>query len=133
MKDKTIEKSGAMEVPAAPARAHNAGDGAAGAGPVGRFSAQRKLAAVQRLLRGEALEKVSRELNVPAHRLSQWRDRVLEAGMSALKEQERDARDDEIARLKAKIGDITMANELLYAKIDKLEAGRPLARRRSRT
>jgi hypothetical protein len=32
-----------------------------------------------------------------------------------------------------KIGDITMANELLYAKIDKLEAGGPLARRRSRT
>jgi len=58
---------------------------------------------------------------------------VLEAGMSALKEQERDARDDEIARLKAKIGDITMANGLLYAKIDKLEARRPLARRRSRT
>lgn len=133
MNDKNIEKSGAMEVPAAPARAHNAGDGGAGAGPVGRFSAQRKLAVVQRLLRGEALEKVSRELNVPAHRLSKWRDRVLEAGMSALKEQERDARDDEIARLKAKIGDITMANELLYAKIDKLEAGRPLARRRSRT
>ena len=133
MNDKNIEKSGAMEAPAAPARAHNAGDGAVGVGPVGRFSAQRKLAVVQRLLRGEALEMVSRELNVPAHRLSQWRDRVLEAGMSALKEQERDARDDEIARLKAKIGDITMANELLYAKIDKLEAGRPLARRRSRT
>ena len=82
---------------------------------------------------GGGLEKVSRELNVPADRLSQSRDRVLEAGMSALKEQERDARDDEIARLKAKIGDITMVNELLYAKIDKLEARRPLARRRSRT
>ncbi len=52
MNDKNIEKSGAMEVPAEPARAHNAGDGAAGAGPVGRFSAQRKLAVVQRLLRG---------------------------------------------------------------------------------
>ena len=119
-----------MEAPAAPAYAHNAGDGAVGAGPVGRFSAQRKRAAVQRLLRGEALEKVSPELNVPAHRLSQWRDRLLEAGVSVLKEQERDAHGDEIARLKAKIGDITMANELLYAKIDKLEAGRPLAHRR---
>ena len=42
MNDKNIENSGAMEVPAAPARAHIAGDGAAGAGPVGRFSAQRK-------------------------------------------------------------------------------------------
>ena len=133
MNDKDIEKSGVMEAPAAPARAHNAGDGAVGAGPGGRFSPQRKLAVVQRLLRGEALEMVSRELNVPAHRLSQWRDRVLEAGMSALKEQERVARDDEIARLKAKIGDITKAIEFLYAKIDKLEAGRSLARRRSRT
>ena len=82
MNDKNIEKSGAIEAPAAPARAHNAGNGVVGTGPVGRFSAQRKLAAVQRLLRGEALEKVSRDLNVPAHRLSQWRDRVLEAVMS---------------------------------------------------
>lgn len=57
---------------------------------------------------------------------------MLLAGESALKERERDARDDEIARLQAKVGEITMANELLYAKIDKLEAGRPLARGRSR-
>lgn len=102
MNDKNIETSGVMETPAAPARAHNAGDGAVGAGPAGRFSAQRKLAAVQRLLRGEALEMVSRELNVLVHRLSQWRDRVLEAAMSALKAQEQDARDDEVARLKTK-------------------------------
>ena len=81
---------------------------------------------------GESLEALSRELNVPAHRLSGWRDRVLLAGESVLKERERDARDDEIARLQAKVGEITMATELLYAKIDKLEAGRPLARGRSR-
>ena len=45
---------------------------------------------------------------------------------------ERDARDEEIARLQAKVGEITMDNELLYAKIDKLEGGRPFARRRSK-
>ena len=33
-------------------------------------------------------------------------------------------------RLKAKVGEITMANELLYAKIDKLEGGRPFGWRR---
>jgi hypothetical protein len=88
---------------------------------------------VQRLRRGESQEAVSRELNVPVHRLVEWRDRVLMAAEGALKERERDARDDEIARLKVKVGEITMANELLYAKIDKLEGGRPLARRRSRT
>jgi hypothetical protein len=124
---------GATEAAAPSARAHHAGDGGAEAGPGWRFSAKRKLAVVQRLLRGESQEAVSRELNVPVHRLVEWRDRVLMAAEGALKERERDARDDEIARLKAKVGEITMANELLYAKIDKLEGGRPLARRRSRT
>jgi len=70
MNDQNIEKSGPIEAPAAPSRAHNAGGGAVGASPVGRLSAQRKLAAVQRLLQGEALEMVSRELIVPAHRLT---------------------------------------------------------------
>ena len=43
-----------------------------------------------------------------------------------------DGRDIEIGRLKAKVGELTMANELLDAKIDRLETNRPLARRRSR-
>lgn len=64
------------------------------------------------------------------HRLSEWRDRVLMAAEGALKERERDARDEEIERLKAKVGEITMANELLYAKIDMPKGGRPLAGRR---
>lgn len=81
-------------------------------------------------MRGESLDVVSRDLGVPAYRLSQWRDRALLGAQSALKDQERDARDEEIARLKAKVGEITMANELLYAKIDKLEGGRPFGRRR---
>ena len=132
MDDKNEMKPGAMEASAPATRAPHAGGGGAEAGSGKRFSAKRKLAAVQRLMRGESLEALSRELNVPAHRLSAWRDRVLLAGESALKERERDARDDEIARLQAKVGEITMANELLYAKIDKLEAGRPLARGRSR-
>lgn len=133
MSDKSKDDSGASEATAPSARAHDAGDGGAVAGGTKRFSAKRKLAAVQRLMRGESLEAVSRDLNVPVHRLSEWRDKVLLAAESALKERERDARDDAIARLQAKVGEITMANELLYAKIDKLEGGRPLARRRSRT
>lgn len=132
MDDKNELNPGAAEASAPATRAPHAGGVGAEGGSGKRFSAKRKLAAVQRLMRGESLEALSRELNVPAHRLSAWRDRVLLAGESALKERERDARDDEIARLKAKVGEITMANELLCAKIDKLEAGRPLARGRSR-
>ena len=75
---------------------------------------------------------MARETNVTIQKLTEWRDRALAGATSALKERERDDRDDEIARLKAKVGEITMDNELLYAKIDVLENKRPLARRRPR-
>ena len=119
----------------APARARDAGAGApsgGGAGPERRFSARRKLAAVARLLRGGPLEPLARELNVTVARLSEWRDRALVAAETAMKERERDSRDEELLRLKAKLGEVTMANELLEQKIAALEGGRPLGRRRSR-
>jgi putative transposase len=49
-----------------------------------------------------------------------------------MKERERDSRDEEVLRLKPKLGEVTMANELLEQKSAALEGGRPLARRRSR-
>jgi transposase len=51
------------------------------------------------------------ETNVSIARLSEWRERVLAGAATALKERERDDRDDEIARLKSKVGEITMDNE----------------------
>ena len=81
-------------------------------GERGRFSSQRKTAAVLRLLRGEDLELVSRELGVTAATLSGWRDDFLAGGQAALKSRPADDRDDEIARLRAKVGELTMDNEL---------------------
>ena len=75
------------------------------------------------LLRGEDLESVSRE--------SQWRDQFLAAGQAGLKSRATDARGEDNRRLRAKVGELLMENELLYAKVDQLEAGSPLARRRS--
>lgn len=98
-----------------------------------RMSAGRKEAAVLRLLKGESLEVLSRELRVTAAELSGWREAFLAGGANALKVRETDHRDEEITRLKAKIGDLTMANELLDAKIDKLEGGVPLRLRRSKS
>ena len=49
-----------------------------------------------------------------------------------LKTRQPDGRDEDILRLQAKIGKITMDNELLNEKIDRLEAGFPPAQRRSR-
>jgi hypothetical protein len=97
------------------------------------MSAQRKQTAVLRLLRGEDLELVSRELGGAAAELSAWREAFLTAGEAALKTRPADGREVEIGRLKAKVGELTMANELLDAKIDRLETHRPLARRRSRS
>ena len=97
-----------------------------------RFSVQRKMAIVGRLLRGEPLDLVARQTNVSVAKLSEWRERALAGAAGAWKERDRDARDDEIARLKSKVGEITMDNELLDAKIAALEGKGPLAHRRSR-
>ena len=126
MADTTARGAGPAE------RAHHAG----GDGPAPerrrRMSARCKQSAVLRLLRGEDLELVSRELGVTAAELTGWRDAFLAAGEASLKTRPAEGRDAEIGRLKAKVGDLTMANELLEVKIGHLEAGRPLPRRRSR-
>ena len=96
-----------------------------------RFSARRKRATVLRLLRGEDFESVSRELGITAAWASQWRDQFLSAGQAGLKSRVTEAVDDDHRRLQAKIGELLMETELLYAKVDQLEAGGPLARRRS--
>jgi transposase len=126
MTDTTARGAGPAE------RAHHAG----GDGPAPerrrRMSANRKQSAVLRLLRVEDLELVSRDLGVMAAELSAWRDAFLAAGEASLKTRPADGRDHEIGRLKAKVGGLTMANELLEVKIEQLEAGRPLAWRRPR-
>ena len=112
--------------------ARRATGGVAERGRGGRFSVGRKSETVMRLLRGEDLESLSRGLGITAARVSQWRDQFLAAGQAGLKTRETDARDEDNRRLQAKIGELLMENELLYAKVDQLEAGSPLARRRSK-
>ena len=119
----------------APERSPIAGGGATlgvdGMAPK-RYSVQRKMAVVARLFRGEPLELVARETNISVAKLTEWRERAVAGAASALKERERDERDDEIARLKSKVGEITMDNELLQSRIAAMEDKHPLARRRSR-
>jgi transposase len=100
-----------------------------------RMTAGRKRDAVLRVLRGEPLEIVARELVVTAADLSGWRDAFLEAGAASLKSRGRDDRDETIDRLRTKVGELTMDTELLHAKIERLEAGgggAPFAVRRSK-
>ena len=110
------------------ARAQEAGAAALGRG--GRMSRQRKSAAVLRLLRGEDLETVSRELGVTAATLSGWREAFLAAGEVALSTKPATGEELESERLKAKLGAALIERDLLNEKIALLEAGRPFARRR---
>jgi len=87
---------------------------------------------VLRVLRGEDLDALSRELGVTAGTLAQWRDPFLSGGQAAVKSRPADERDDELGRLRAKIGELTLANELLLERARRAEADAPFGRRRSR-
>jgi transposase len=83
-----------------------------------RWSAQRKTELVLRLLRGEALDAVSRESQVPAHELESWKRIFLETGARGLKARaEPEERDLTLAR--AKIGELMMRLELAELLIEK--------------
>ena len=98
----------------------------------GRWSSRRKTEAVLRLLRGETLDALSRELGVSPGRLAEWRDEAIAAMQAGLQSREPDHRDGFIHDLKAKVGDQAMQIELLEKKIEILEDGlRPPPRRPS--
>ena len=106
--------------------------GGAAQGPLApgqRWSASRKREVVLRLMRGESAELLSRELGLPLFKLEQWRQRAEAALEGALKEREGDPADAQLAAAMQRIGELTMENELLRAK---MERPGPLARRRSR-
>lgn len=114
-------------------RATGASPGAPGAvGPLRpgqRWSVRRKREVVLRMLRGESLEALSRELGVETYRLQAWRDRALEAMEAGLRSRRRSQGSAELDAALKRIGELTMENELLRARC---EAKDPLARRRSR-
>jgi hypothetical protein len=113
------------------------GHGGAGVGslrpgplaPGQRWSVARKREVVLRLLRGESAELLSRELGVPLYKLEQWRQKADAALEGALKEREGDAAAGELAAAMQRVGELSMENELLRARLGKPG---PLARRRSR-
>jgi len=78
--------------------------GAAALGRGGRMSRQRKTAAVLRLLRGEDLETISRQLGVTAATLTGWHDAFLAAGEAALTTRAATGEELESDRLKTRLG-----------------------------
>lgn len=97
--------------------------------PGQRWSVARKREVVLRLLRGESVELLSRELGVPIFKLEQWRQKADAALDGALKEREADAASTELAAAMQRIGELSMEVELLRTR---MERPGPLVRGRSR-
>jgi hypothetical protein len=95
---------------------------------VKRWSAGRKRQVVLRLLRGEPVDAISREVAVPIYRLEEWRDRALAGIDSGLKERENDPVEKQLDDANRRIGELVMEVEILRKE---RQAKRPLVGRRS--
>ena len=84
-----------------------------------RWSAQQKTEVILRLLRGEDLGEVSRETQVPAHELEEWRRVFLEHGTQGLKRRGGDPADKELNRTRARLGETMMKMELIEDLLEK--------------
>jgi hypothetical protein len=97
--------------------------------PGQRWSLARKRDVVLRLMRGEPVEGLSRQLGVPVYKLEEWRQRGLAGIDAGLRERDDDPNERELAEAHRSIGALSMENELLRARLEKPG---PLARRRLR-
>ena len=115
--------------PGLPEGARSATGGEPGAAAeVKRWSAGRKKGVVLRLLRGEPVDAVSREVSVPIYKLERWRDRALAGIDAGLKERENDPVERQLDEANRRIGELVMEVEIMQKE---RRAKHPLAGRRS--
>lgn len=116
------KKDGSLPEGAAEGGRRPTGAAPSGRGERGRFSSGRKAEAVLRLLRGEELDALSRELGVAAGTLAGWKEAILAGGQANLKSRGPDPEQEENARLKNIIGDLTLRLEI-HRQAERLRAG----------
>lgn len=81
-----------------------------------RWSVRKKADVVMRLLRGEDIDVVAREVRVEAHRLAAWRDEFLAAGQQGLKANPGgEPADRRLREAERQIGRLTMELEIWRA------------------
>lgn len=93
-----------------------------------RWSAKAKGEVVLRLLRGEGVEMVSRDVQVPAHELEAWRRGFLDAGLAGLKARHGEPEERALKQVQAKVGELTMKLELAEMLLEKRGYAEELAR-----
>ncbi|MFH1218951.1 MAG: IS3 family transposase [Candidatus Eisenbacteria bacterium] len=93
-----------------------------------RWSPQRKAEVVLRLIKGEDLGALSREIEVPAHELEEWRRVFLESGTVGLRRRGGDPLERDLRRTQAKLGETMMRLELASDLLEKRGYGEELKR-----
>ena len=95
-----------------------------------RWSARRKEGVVMRLLRGESLDLLAREIGQPAGRIAGWREDFLAGGREGLKTRPLPIEDVTLREAQRKVGELSMENDILRALLER--KGHPQSPRRSR-
>ncbi len=93
-----------------------------------RWSAKAKSEVVLRLFRGEAVDAVSREIQVPVHEIETWRRDFLEAGLAGLRKRSGDPEVRALKQTQAKVGELAMKLELAELLLEKRGFADELAR-----
>ena len=99
-------------------------------GPNQRWTVTRKREVALRLLRGEPMDALARELGVEIYRLEQWKDKALAGIDASLRERDGDPLEKELQSARSKIGELMMDNELLR---ERTRRPGPLVKGRLRT
>jgi transposase-like protein len=92
-----------------------------------RWTAKRRVALVVSILKGEtSVQEAARKHGLKVAEVEDWRDRFLLAAENALRSRPKDEealKDEQIKKLKQKIGDLVLDNDILKEAMK----GRPLA------
>ena len=132
MKDGKRREEGAPGASEGARRATVEDPGEAKVGPLGpgqRWSVARKREVALRLLRGEPLEALSRELGVEMYRLAEWRLKAMTGIDASLLERSGTAEQAQLDAALKRVGELSMEVELLRARC---QQNGPFALRRSR-
>jgi transposase len=95
-----------------------------------RWSARRKMEIVLRLLRGEDLGQLSREIQVAPQVIEAWRQAALAGAEAGLKKCSGDRLETELQRTRAKLGETLMKLELAERLLEKRGFGDDLKKLR---
>lgn len=132
MKNSKRREEGAPGASEGARRATGEDPGEAKVGPLGpgqRWSVMRKREVALRMLRGESLEALSRELGVEMYRLAEWRLKAMTGIDASLLERTGTAEQLQLAAAMQRIGEMSMENELLRTRC---RQNGPFVQRRSR-